>query len=465
MSTEAQIETSRAEPAPRATLRPLLLRLHFYAGVLVGPFLLVAALTGLLYVFAPNLEQVLYDHELHVPAAAESVPLAQQVAAAEAALPGSTLAAVRPAPSPTDTTQVIFDSPGLAESYRHTVFVNPHDGEIRGVLETYGSGQALPVRAWLDELHRSLHLGDVGRLYSELAASWLWVVVLGGLVLWWSRRRRTRLRPDRTASGRRRTLSWHGATGTWAALVLLFLSATGLTWSQFAGANVGSLRAALSWETPAVSSSLGAHAEHGAVGHDAAGHGHGDSTVIGPDEVLAAAREAGLDDPVEIRPPAAEGDAYVVQQVQRHWPEKQDQAAVDPVTGEVLEVLRFDDWPLMAKLARWGIDAHMGLLFGLPNQLVLAAVCLALTALVVLGYRMWWQRRPTRAGFGLGRPYSRGGWRRVPLWLLAPLVAVAAAVAWFLPLLGVSLAGFLVLDALGSLRAPRARPAATTGAE
>lgn len=31
------------------TLRPLILRLHFYAGVVVAPFLLVAAFTGLLY--------------------------------------------------------------------------------------------------------------------------------------------------------------------------------------------------------------------------------------------------------------------------------------------------------------------------------------------------------------------------------------------------------------------------------
>ena len=33
----------------RSVLRPLVLRLHFYAGVLVAPFLLVAAPTGLLY--------------------------------------------------------------------------------------------------------------------------------------------------------------------------------------------------------------------------------------------------------------------------------------------------------------------------------------------------------------------------------------------------------------------------------
>jgi hypothetical protein len=34
-------------------LRPLLLRVHFYAGLFVGPFLLLAAVTGLLYTTTP----------------------------------------------------------------------------------------------------------------------------------------------------------------------------------------------------------------------------------------------------------------------------------------------------------------------------------------------------------------------------------------------------------------------------
>jgi hypothetical protein len=68
-------------------LRPLVLRLHFYAGLLVGPFLLVAATTGLLYTLTPQLEQLVYRHELTVPVGARVLPLQQQVAAAAAALP------------------------------------------------------------------------------------------------------------------------------------------------------------------------------------------------------------------------------------------------------------------------------------------------------------------------------------------------------------------------------------------
>lgn len=447
MTTDDLLEPTAppaAPPPPAATtpgtLRPVLLRLHFYAGILVGPFLLVAAVTGLLYVFAPQLEQAVYDHELHVPAGTSAQPLAAQVAAAQAALPEGTLAGVRPGPTATDTTQVLFDIPGLPESYHRTVFVNPYDGEIRGVLDTYGSGQALPVRAWLDNLHRNLNLGDPGRIYSELAASWLAVVVAGGLVLWWGGRRRKR----KATAGRARTLSWHATTGTWVALVLFFLSATGLTWSQFAGQNISEVRAALSWQTPSVPAKLPAAA---------AGTTAGIPQSI--DAVLASARSAGLDGPVDITPPQA-SKAYVVKQIQRSWPEKQDAAAIDPNTGQVLGVLRFEDWPLAAKLARWGIDAHMGLLFGLANQIVLALVVLGLIALVIWGYRMWWQRRPT--GRSMGRPFPRGALRRLPMKVLAPLTAAGIVVGWFVPVFGVSLLAFLLLDAFLGWRAHRTRP-------
>jgi uncharacterized iron-regulated membrane protein len=61
--------TALAPASGWAAIRPLLLRLHFYAGVFVGPFLLIAALTGIAYIHMPQLEQALHAQELHVPAA------------------------------------------------------------------------------------------------------------------------------------------------------------------------------------------------------------------------------------------------------------------------------------------------------------------------------------------------------------------------------------------------------------
>lgn len=51
-------------------------------------------------------------------------------------------------------------------------------------MTVYGTSGILPLRQWIDYAHRSLLLGDSGRLYSELAASWMWVAALGGIALW-----------------------------------------------------------------------------------------------------------------------------------------------------------------------------------------------------------------------------------------------------------------------------------------
>ncbi|MFF0011375.1 PepSY-associated TM helix domain-containing protein [Streptomyces sp. NPDC005374] len=447
-----------AAPAPArsswAPLRPLVLRLHFYAGVFVAPFLLVAAVTGFLYAGSFQAEKIAYRDEMTVSAVGDSkLPISEQVAAARKAHPEGDVSAVRPSPEADATTRVMLSGvKGVDPTHTLAVFVDPYTGKVQGALEQYGSSGALPLRTWISELHRNLHLGETGRLYSEFAASWLWVIAGGGIVLWFTRRRA--LRKLRGTGGRRRTLGLHGNIGVWAAAGFFFLSATGLTWSTYAGANIDELRTSLGQSTPSVSSAAGGdHSGHGASA-SAGDAEHG----VGLDKVLAAARAEGLGDPVEIVPPADESSTYVVRQVQRSWPEKQDAVAVDPTSGEVTDVLRFADHPFLAKLTRWGIDLHTGLLFGLANQIALMLLALSLVLLIVWGYRMWWQRG---RGSSFGRPIPRGAWQQVPPQILVPGVVVVAVVGYFVPLLGIPLACFVVADVvLGEIAHRRGRKAA-----
>jgi uncharacterized iron-regulated membrane protein len=459
MATQTEPGTS---PPRVSAWRGLFLRLHFYAGVLVGPFVLIAALTGVLYAATPQLEAWVYADQLRAPVGLNQASLAEQVKAAQAAHPGGDLVAVRPAPEPGDTTRVLFSEDGLGESERRAVFVDPATAQVRGDLVAYGTSGALPFRTVLDQLHRNLLLGEPGRLYSELAASWLWVVALGGLVLWVSRRRARRNekaeKAAKTESARGKSVRRHGTIGLWVLLGAVFLSATGLTWSAYAGENVSALRESLGWATPTLKvTGTDEHAGHA---------GHGDAPAVpsparpeSVDAVLASARAAGIDAAsVEIGLPAKPGSPWQVAEIERSWPTQVDAVAVDGTTGQVLGEVRFDDYPLMAKFARWGIDAHMGVLFGWPNQLALLLLGAGLVTLVVLGYRMWWQRRPTRAtGMAFGRPIPRGQWRKAPPALVVGLVVLAAAIGWFVPLFGISLLAFLVLDLLLGLRS-RAKP-------
>ncbi|MEU5049138.1 PepSY domain-containing protein [Streptomyces sp. NPDC021096] len=457
-------------PEPSATrswqgVRALLLRMHFYAGVFVAPFLFVAALTGLLYTFTPQLDQLFYGDKLTVAAVGDAPrPLAEQIAAAQAHHPHDTLASVITPPGPEDTTRVVFSLPELGEK-QLTVFVDPYTTHIRGELTTsFGS---TPLTTWLGDLHRDLHLGDVGRLYSEAAASWLWVLVLGGLVLWIGRSRGRRARgargvllPDRAARGVRRTRSRHAATGVWLALGLLFLSATGLTWSTYAGERFGRALDAVQGHAPELDTQLpGAtppaddeHAGHeGHGGAPAAEQAAADPAAF--DAALRTAREAGLGGTVQITAPDAPSHAWAVAQKDNVWPVHYDRVAVDTANGKVTAHSRWADYPLTAKLTKLGIQGHMGVLFGIANQILLAAVAIGLMSVTFWGYRMWWQRRPTRSDrpAPVGKAPARGTWRKIPLPALIVGAPAVAALGWALPVLGVTLLGFLLIDAVVGL--------------
>ncbi|BBX71050.1 PepSY-associated TM helix domain-containing protein [Mycolicibacterium psychrotolerans] len=450
--TVEPLSTTPPTLSVRRRWRPFAVRLHFYAGVLVAPFLLVAAVTGGLYALAPSLERVVYRDILSVEAQGPALPLGEQVERARAVHPDLAVTTVRPAAAPDDTTRVSFHDPTLEEDRSRTVFVDPGTGRIVGEQVTWLG--YLPLSTWLDGLHRHLNLGEPGRVYSEIAASWLWVVALGGVCLWVGKaaadRRRGRngrvFSVDRSGSGRSRTMNWHGATGIWLLAGLLFLSATGITWSAYAGAHVTEIRSAMNWQRP----QLVTVSEQTHAGHHGAEGAVTDPAAFDYPGVLDAAARHGVRMPVEITAPAEPGEAVSVTEIDRAFRWTSNAAAVNPTDLSVTSSVDYwRDYSVIAKLADWGIRAHMGSLFGLLNQLALLAVAVGLVTVIVRGYRMWWQRRPTRgSNRAVGRPPVRGGIRQLPPVAVVAVGVTAVALGWFLPLLGWTLAGFVVIDVI-----------------
>ncbi|MGO4742713.1 PepSY-associated TM helix domain-containing protein [Serratia quinivorans] len=446
---------------PQVTTRswfiPLAMRIHFYIGLFVGPFLLIAALSGIFYALTPQIEARLYAQQLYNDSTGPTLPLKQQIMAAQAIAPlNASLSAVRPSPADGENTRVLFNIAGLQASERLAVFVDPVTAQTHGAMAVYGTSGVLPLRTWLDQFHRGLLLGDVGRNYSELAASWLWIAALGGLILWGARKRKKAMRKR---GGLR---WWHEKSGVLLLIGLLFFSATGLTWSQWAGENISVLRQQFGWATPSLSTALGGqitepvdeHAEH---------HGHMmpmskaepslDEAMY--DRALAGARQAGIDAArVEIKQPTAAGQAWTVMEIDRRWPTQVDVVAIDPATMIIADRVSFEQYPLAAKLTRWGIDLHMGVLFGLVNELVLVTFAAGLVAMVVMGYLMWWRGRPTRgARKSVRSPFTL--LRNTPKGPLLLIVSLTLLLGFCLPVMGVSLLVFLLCDLLGYLAVRR----------
>ncbi|CCJ89512.1 Uncharacterized iron-regulated membrane protein; Iron-uptake factor PiuB [Cronobacter turicensis 564] len=87
----------------------------------------------------------------------------------------------------------------------------------------------------------------------------------------------------------------------------------------------------------------------------------------------------------------------------------------------------------------------MGILFGLPNQLLLIAFGIALCVAIVLGYRLWWLRRPQGPLVSPAATLSQG-WLNLPVVWRVITIAIAALLGLALPVMGVSLAILVVMD-------------------
>ena len=432
----------------RTALRSFIQRIHFYGGMFVGPFILIAALTGCLYAVAPSLEKVVYHDVLTVPTVENPLSLEQQIQAAQHEHPDMPVTQVWPATTPTDSTRVLVSDESIDESLQRTVFIDPATAKVIGDYPTYSGLGEMPLRRWISSLHESFHLGKVGELYSELAASWLWVMACGGLYMWWIRRRpKNKATANAAQQQPKRSARWkatrlHSTIGAWIFIGLLGLSATGITWSGLAGGNVDSLVERMHWKATPINTALhGTTAEtHEYTGHEGhEGHGASASTSVAADaeRVLATGRAEELTGPLRLYPPEDAHSAWQVSERWVEWRTTSDAISVDGTTGEVIDRQPFSSLPLFSKLSSWGIYLHMGIMFGLPLQIALLALGLATAALVVLGYCMWWKRRPRFL------PTAHFSWATTGLGAL-----FAATVGVFLPLLGITLAAFLVLDVI-----------------
>lgn len=350
-------------------------RFHAFIGFFIGPFIFVAALTGALYGLSFSIENWFYRETLFVSKGEKPYSLADQIKASNKVVdPSFRLVSIRPASSEVSSSRVLYQSAQIKGSEFKTIFINPYTLEVTGDLITYGSGGAMPMRTFIDKLHRDLLLEEWGRWYSELAASWLWITGLSGLYLFLKRKKHLK-------NSYQKLVNKHVNLGLFCVAALLMLSVTGLTWSEWAGENISSLRTQMRWLTP----SLNLKQQENKT-----------DTVNEEtfDKVLKLARENGINaSKVEIKPPQKSNEVWMVGEIDRGFPTQVDAVAINADQMKVVDKIEFAKFPLMAKLTRWGIDLHMGSLFGLANQIVITLMSVGISLMAITGYLMWIKRK------------------------------------------------------------------------
>jgi len=417
------------------TLRPILWRLHFIGGFLAGPIVISLAITGILFAWNPQNDDLRFGDAIRRSSAQVNFSLADQVKAAQATHPDWGVHSVVPGHAVGGSgdlnTAVLMDPPGGEEGFSGpadgvNVYVDQATGRVTGDVSVTKTSDAL-----FRGLHSNWLLGDKPRPLTELAAAWFLVSLMTGLYLWWPglRKRRTdAFALRRRLRGRRQSKDRHNIIGVAIVVPMFFVAVTGLTWTNYTGDRYDQIRDAVFTVAPGgVDTALGQGAP-------------ASSALKNIDVSYQRAAEAKLVNPLRITLPADDKTAWKAESEKQQFPINRDAITVNGATGEVLSRYDYSSDHWLNKLRTAGVSFHQAELFGAPLRIFMTLLALGVIAVVVFGYKMWWQRRPLG---GMGAPPSIRDWaRNAPVGMLV----IVGLLAWLLPTLGLSLLIWLVIE-------------------
>ncbi len=478
-------------------------RIHFWAAVITAPIVLFASVTGLLYVFTPQIEAWRHAHLDTVLVSGVPKNLDAQVAAARAANPALSLRTIIPAYEATQTTLVIFGSGKPVKSGRiegaNTAVAAAVPASIVDAGEI-GSDEHAAHRAAGDAKPPSKQTGahqtsvaDSPATSSVAAAGGhgfpdgkiAYINPYTGAVLgtydemdrfnnWARKLHSTALQGD----------GWRWVLELGASWLLVMLC-TGfyLWWPKSKAAGGRGLSALWPRSKKGLSARLAWREWHSFIGLIAGGmllivlvtgltwskytganfrealKAAGQSAPRAPAKLVSVSVSAAANAPLttgsiyalasaaaptvrlQLTPPKDASDVWRVANYDRSQPTARVQLILDQYTGNTLFQAGWDVLLFGAKATGAGIPFHRGE-FGLWNQALLIFAALAAIFSVVSGFAMWWQRRPAKA---IGAP--KISWQHVramPLWLW-PLATVLGLV---MPVFGLSLLAFVGLEIL-----------------
>ncbi len=373
-------------------------KVHVWLSIPFGIIIAIVCLTGAILVFETEILELCYPSRYFVKEMkGEPLPPAALMEAARQQLPDSIkINGIRVSSDPRRTYQLVL--PGK----KAACFIDPYTAGITGIDDGKGFFmKTMRLHRWLlDEYKRdgSFARGKAIVGYSTLA---LVIIIISGLVIWYPRNKKVlknRLK-IKTKSGWFRFLyDLHVSGGFYAALLLLVLSLTGLTWSFGWYRNAFYTAFGVSTNQPqahaaAPSPSAKTSGEKDSQGRSGSAERKGkqqkrtDYTQWA--EVLSDLQSRYP----EYKSITIQDGAATVSTADYGNTRGSDRYSFDPATGKITGTQLYKDLPDSGKIRGWIYSVHAGTWGGMTTRILSCLVSLLGAVFAITGYYFWIKKK------------------------------------------------------------------------
>lgn len=373
-------------------------KVHVWLSIPFGIIIAIVCLTGAILVFETEILELCYPSRYFVKEMkGEPLPPAALMEAARQQLPDSIkINGIRVSSDPRRTYQLVL--PGK----KAACFIDPYTAGITGIDDGKGFFmKTMRLHRWLlDEYKRdgSFARGKAIVGYSTLA---LVIIIISGLVIWYPRNKKVlknRLK-IKTKSGWFRFLyDLHVSGGFYAALLLLVLSLTGLTWSfgwyrnafyTAFGVSTNQPQAHAAAPSPSAKTSGEKDSQGRSGSAERKGKQQKSTDYTQWAEVLSDLQSRYP----EYKSITIQDGAATVSTADYGNTRGSDRYSFDPATGKITGTQLYKDLPDSGKIRGWIYSVHAGTWGGMTTRILSCLVSLLGAVFAITGYYFWIKKK------------------------------------------------------------------------
>lgn len=371
-------------------MRKFFSRIHLWLSIPFGIVITLIALSGASLVFESEVTEALNPHlyKVEIPEDAIRLKPSEIINKLSGQIDDSLSVSSIQISSDSSRTCIV----GFTNAGRKELSVNPYTGEVNGWIESNGFFQTMRrLHRWLLDAPASKGEMSAGKMIVGISTIMMVLVLVSGLVIWIPRNARAlknRLSVSCTKGWRRFWYDSHVALGFYSAIFLLVMALTGLTWSF--GWYRNAAYSLFGVET-GISQTQNVHTLQ-RTGNAERNDKVKKTDYTGWDRVFSELEKQY----VTYGYMKFDKGSVQVNRTTGKGMRKSDKIMFDSVTGEIRDIVLYEEVPTSQKLRGMFYSLHTGNWGGMLTKIIYFIAALIGGILPLSGYYLWIKRKKTK---------------------------------------------------------------------